>query len=304
MKKQSNDIKYTCRICLSSSFDNTAYPDLRFNKKVFTYNCCKKCKSFNVFPNPSEEDLSLIYGEDDHSYLKNDDEKLTYTYDFPFAHYHKFQIDFLNEIKKDLKGKSLLDFACGSGFYLNYAKSLGADVVGIEFDASFVELLNKKTDLNIFTLEQALTKFENSPFDYIHLGHVLEHLSNPHQIINTLKKISHANTIFVVDGPLEKNPCLSRFYIDFGSRILNREYKEMPPQHLTLTNYKSQLLFFSELGIKPLRYAVVEQYFPLPNKISFSLRKNISYVIATLSIIISKIIPRYGNIFHFRGKIN
>ena len=292
-----------CRICHSVSFQKGSYPDIHFNNKVFSYYECRHCKTYNVCPSPDQEDLIKIYGAEDHSYLESIKHKLEYEFNFPFAHYHGYQIKFLNQIRTELKNKTLLDFACGSGFYLKYAEQLGAKVVGIEFDEDFVYLLKEKTDFELYTLEKALVEYENKPFDYIHLGHVLEHLVDPLSLINQLKKLAHNETVFIIDGPLEKNSCLSRFYVDLGSIIKGKEFNTFAPQHLSLTTQKSQLLFFEKLGLKKEKYIVVEQYFPLPSKFSKSIANNFNYILASFSIMLSMIIPSFGNVFHYRGRL-
>lgn len=296
--------KHLCRICESSTLLKSQYPDAHFNGKVFEYLSCQNCNSFNVFPSPDEDDFSKMYGEEDHDYLNQINDKIEYQHDFPFAHYHGYQLKYLDKIKPHLKGKSLLDFACGSGFYMDYAKKNGANVTGIEFDEKFVSLLKEKTNLDIYTLEDAIKLFKDTPFDFIHLGHVLEHLTNPKSIIEELKKISHSETIFLIDGPLERNFCLHRVYVDFGSKLKGKKYRNAMPQHLTLTTQKSQLQFFNLIGLKKEKYWVTEQYFPLPSKLEPSLGKIISFLIANVSIFTSMFIPKSGNIFHYRGKMN
>lgn len=296
--------KFICRICGSAILNKGKYPDIHFNSKVFSYYSCKSCSSYNVFPSPSMDDFKKIYGEEDHTYLKNTKEKIIFNFNYPFAHHQGYQIKFLNQIKNDLKGKTLLDFACGSGFYLKYAEQLGAKVVGIEFDENFVELLMEKTDLELYTLEDALENFKSKPFDYIHLGHILEHLVDPASTMGKLKKLAHKDTVFIIDGPLEKNTCLSRFYIDIGSRIKGKKFNVFAPQHLTLTTQKSQLQFFQKLGLKKEKYFVVEQYFPLPSSFGKSIGATLNYLIASCSILLSMTIPSFGNIFHYRGKLN
>ena len=296
--------KLICRICGSGALSKGQYPDIHFNSKIFSYYNCKSCSSYNVFPNPTLEDFEKIYGATDHNYLEEVKDKLTYNFNYPFAHHQGFQIKFLKQIETQLKGKSLLDFACGSGFYLKYAEQLGAKVVGVEFDENFVKLLREKTDLELYTLENVLKVYNDKPFDFIHLGHILEHLVDPISIMEALKKLAHKDTVFIIDGPLEKNVCLSRFYIDIGSRIKGKKFNEFAPQHLTLTTQKSQLLFFEKMGLQTEKYIVVEQYFPLPSSLGKSIGASLSFLIASCSISLSLMIPTFGNVFHYRGKLS
>ncbi|MCO6500002.1 MAG: class I SAM-dependent methyltransferase [Vicingus serpentipes] len=300
----TNTTSVICRICSSSSLVESYYPDAHFNEKIFKYLKCRKCDSFNVFPSPNEEDFKKMYGEEDHYYLKDVKGQLQYDFNYPFAHHQGYQIQFLEQIKNDLKGKTLLDYACGSGFYMKYAETLGAKVVGVEFDKKFVTLLREKTDLDIYTFSEMKLKFAAEVFDFIHLGHILEHLPEPFELLEELRMFAHKDTVFIIDGPLERNSCLHRFYVDLGSRLKRKKYRDAVPQHLTLTTQKSQLLFFNRAGLKKEKYIVVEQYFPLPSKLEFSFGKMISFFIASFSILLSKIVPKYGNVFHYRGKIN
>lgn len=302
--KNDNKLENKCRVCNCSIFIDSPYPDIQFNEKIFKYHVCSNCKTYNIFPTPTQSDFSKMYGEEDHSYLKNLKGKLIHDFNYPFANHQGYQINFLNEIKSKIKNKTLLDYACGSGFYMKHAQAHGAEATGIEFDEKFVALLKEKTDLNIYTLDNLLKNSEHKKFDFIHLGHVIEHLPDPHSTLEILKKFAHKETIFLIDGPLERNFCLSRIYVDLGSKLKGKKLNEFPPQHLTLTSKKSQLLFFETIGLKTEKYAVVEQYFPLPNSFNNSLIDSISFLLATVSIAISKLIPSSGNVFHYRGRIS
>lgn len=301
MKNKPNIV---CRICNGKGLGESYYPEVHFNDKIFKYYRCDDCSSFNVFPTPEDEDFTEMYGENDHTYLKDVEDKLHYDFNYEFANHQGFQIQFLAQIKNELKGCSLLDYGCGSGFYMKYAQNYGANVAGVEFDVEFVNLLKTKTDLAIYTFDDLINNYKGKTFDFIHVGHVLEHLPNPHETFNQLKKFAHKNTVFLIDGPLERNFCLHRLYVDLGSKFKAKKYREAVPQHLTLTTQKSQLRFFQEANLKKEKYLVVEQYFPLPSKLEKSAGKVVSYFVASISILLSSIIPFSGNIFHYRGKIN
>ena len=297
-------MKNKCRICGSNNLLRTYYPDIHFNNKVFKYYKCNNCKTYNVFPSPDESDFILMYGETDHTYLRQIQDKIQYDFNYPYGNHQGYQIKFLKKNEAHLKSKLLLDYACGSGFYMKFAESLGAEAVGIEFDENFVKILKEKTDLNIYSFEQFKKEYDNIKFDFIHLGHVLEHLVNPYKTVRQLIEFANEDTIFLIDGPLERNFCFSRVYINFGSYIKRKKYNEFPPQHLTLTTAKSQLLFFNKVGLVKDKYFIVEQFFSLPSKLSKSLGSIVSYFVSNFSIFISLIIPSFGNVFHFRGKID
>ena len=202
------------------------------------------------------------------------------------------------------KGKNLLDFATGSGFYLAFAQKLGLEGVGIEYSPEFAALLKTRSDLNIISNKEFEQKYAEQKFDIIHFGHILEHVEKPSELIQQLIPYAHAETVFIVDGPLENNFCLSRFYIKIGSLLKRKKFNTYPPQHLSFTNHKSQLLVFENAGLEKISYKIAEQDFPLPDKPEWkSPVRLISFIISRISIQLSKLHPKAGNVFHYVGKL-
>lgn len=73
----------------------------------------------------------------------------------------------------DLKEKKFLDFGFGSGALLTWAKSKGADVAGIEIQASLVEAANQ---LHI-TTHESINEIIDGTVDIVSFFDVLEHLT-------------------------------------------------------------------------------------------------------------------------------
>lgn len=296
-----NTFPVDCLICSNNGMIKYYYPNVHFNDKIFSYYECKKCKSAQIEPIPNEDDFNKMYGVSDHSYLLKlqENEKINFNKTLPNYNHQKYQITFLNKYLPQGKGKTLLDIGCGSGFYMYHAAKLGYECTGIEFNKEFCKILSDKTGLNITTIDT----IENRKFDVIHLGHFLEHLPDPYNYLNFIKKFTHKNTIVVIDGPLEKNPCLSRFIIKTVSLIKRKKFNTYPPQHITFTNHQSQLVLFERCGLKKINYIVKEQAFPLPEKPNLkNPYKLILFIISRISIFISKTNSTWGNIFHYAGK--
>jgi len=297
--KQKEKIK--CLICDSNNMKKYYYPDVHYNDKIFKYYECYNCSSAQLNPMPDKIDYEMMYGINDHKYLTklSNDEKIDFSRKMPKYNHQKYQIELFKYYNYKKERKTLLDFGCGSGFYIYHAEKQGLNCTGVEFNLEFVELMKKKTGLNICTIDQIF----DEKFDIIHLGHVLEHMENPQKTILDLKKYSHSDTIFIIDGPLEKNKCLSRFLIKTISIIKNKKYNTYAPQHLTLTNYNSQLLFFKKCNLEKINYCVKEQMFPLPEK--FDIKNPINaflFLFSRISILASRLNSKWGNIFHYAGK--
>ncbi len=295
-----------CLICGEKDFKPYYYPSTIFNNKTFNYFECCNCHSAQISPIPNEDDMKLMYGSEDHHYLLalKENEKLTFTKNYPKYNHQGFQLDFFKKYNYSQYGKTLLDVGCGSGFYMNNAKSFGFNCYGIEFDGDFAKLLRSKTDLDIYSFEEFEKMFSNrKQFDVIHLGHVLEHTVVPAHFLNTIKKYARPETIFIIDGPLEKNMCLSRFFIKWCSKLQGKKSNSYPPQHITFTNRHSQLIMFEKQGLKKINYEIAEQMFPFPSKFKGeSLKNKLLFILGRISVNLSKIVKGSGNIFHYAGR--
>lgn len=298
--------KPICIICGCEDMKLHFYPPNRFNKKVFYYYKCNSCSSLSIFPLPTPEDFGLIYGTNDHFYLLNSPEDQLLEFNFNYKEFtnEKYQLDFLEKAIPIFKGRKILDYACGNGYYMAYAKKIGLQPIGIEYSKVFSRLLRKKTKLEIYSFDEFEAKYNNEKFDIIHFGHILEHLVTPFKCLNDMKKYAHKDTLYIIDGPLENNICLSRLILNIGSKLKRKKYNEYQPQHLSFTTYDAQLLFFKKLEMKIIKYKVVEQYWPLPQTIEWtSFSSIIKFSIARCSIMISKCFKKHGNIFHCIGMI-
>jgi len=295
-----------CLICGNKGFKPYYYPPTIFNNKSFHYFECKAGKPAQKSPLPDDEDMKLMYGTTDHSYLLNlkEGEPFKYTFNYPKYNHQAFQLNFLKKHNYLSFGKTLLDVGCGSGFYMNYAKTLGFACHGIEFSTDFAKLLRSKTGQDIYSFEEFKTLFpEGKQFDIIHLGHVLEHSTEPAIFFNALQKYAHSKTVFIVDGPLEKNKCFSRFVIKYASKLQGKKSNSYPPQHITFTNKNSQLRFFEKAGLVKINYEVAEQMFPFPSSMKgVSFKNKIMFIIGRISVNLSKLFPGSGNIFHYAGQ--
>jgi SAM-dependent methyltransferase len=306
MTDKTEEISPKCIICGGTDLKNHFYPPNHFNNKVFRYFNCSACGSASIHPIPTGDDFDKIYGVEDHRYLKDmkDGEKLVYDFRWGKYNHRTYQLKFFEQSCRLAKGKKLLDFATGSGFYLAYAKKLGFEGVGIEYSSEFAALLKSRSDLNIISNKEFEQKYAGEKFDIIHFGHILEHVEKPSELIQQIIPYAHKETIFIVDGPLENNFCLSGFYIKMGSLLKKKKFNTYPPQHLSFTNHKSQLLVFEKANLETLRYKVVEQDFPLPDKPNWTSPANlISFIISRISINLSKLHPKAGNVFHYVGKL-
>ena len=164
-----------CIICHSSNLIGDYYRPNKFNNKEFHYFYCANCHSVSIDPIPNQDEFDLMYGESDHTYLSQLESSNTLLHDFKWNNYNhqKYQVDEFDNSMKLAKGKKLLDFACGNGFYLAYAQNKSFETVGIEFNRDFAKIISSKTNLLVLSLDEFEQNYSDKTFDIIHFGHIL-----------------------------------------------------------------------------------------------------------------------------------
>lgn len=109
--------------------------------------------------------------------------------------------DTLRAGMKKLKNKKILDYGCGGGHFLQAAKNLGMDAIGLEVDSanlngsSSLDIRELKIDDPLFLINDC------EIFDVILINHVLEHVSNPLEIINLLSQKLAPRGIIIIRTP-------------------------------------------------------------------------------------------------------
>src|SRR5262245_23743362 len=96
---------------------------------------CETCLGETVSPIPSAEELKRGYQDFDASLLARDE----------FAEYSELaQVGLRAEVKELFPSQPqrilrFLDYGCGAGHYVDAARSIGLDAIGVDVDASAVE---------------------------------------------------------------------------------------------------------------------------------------------------------------------
>ena len=99
---------------------------------------------------------------------------------------------------RDRGAVSHLDFGCGSGALVSYANSRGLQSIGCELDRDIVSKLQSK-NINVLETEEVLRS--NITFDVITIIEVIEHVSNPKEILGVLAKKLNPGGIIVITTP-------------------------------------------------------------------------------------------------------
>ncbi|MFJ7649032.1 class I SAM-dependent methyltransferase [Lysinibacillus sp. NPDC097279] len=100
------------------------------------------------------------------------------------------------DLRERIIGKQVLDFGCGAGGFLNLIKDFTGDVAGVELDKKINRALNEEGIYCYSNIDEI-----EGTFDVITLFHVLEHLTNPKEMLENLKKYLKPNGTIIIEVP-------------------------------------------------------------------------------------------------------
>ena len=162
-----------------------------------------------------------------------------------------------NFIKEKIVNKSLLDFGCGIGGFLQLIQKskLPLSVTGLEQEEALKESFSDR-QLNVFSDIMDIPRSEK--YDIITAFHVIEHLSDPVSTLIELSKLLKINGEIIIEVPSSDDALLTLYECDAFSHFTYWS------QHLFLFNKKT----FSDLIDKtPLKLNWIKniQRYPLSN---------------------------------------
>ena len=156
-----------------------------------------------TIPQPDLEKLPEYYKSDD--YISHTDSKRNLferTYHIIKKMALRRKLSLINSFSKE-KGV-LLDVGCGTGDFLEFSKTKGWRVVGIEPNNQARVIANKKTNNSVYKTDHLLN-LDNHSFDIITLWHVLEHLPNLEEHIAVFKRLLKPNGTLIIAVPNYKS---------------------------------------------------------------------------------------------------
>ena len=157
--------------------------------------------------------------------------------------------------KKKIKNKKILDFGCGKGHFLTLCNKINTNSYGVELNIENRNLLLEKKII----VKENVDDFEIK-FDLIFLNHVLEHLSDPVKILNSLKDKLNPNGEIIIEVPHAKDLLIHKLNL--------KEFKDFTfwSEHIILHTKDSLSKTMQFLGFKKEKIFGIQRY-PLSNHI-------------------------------------
>ena len=156
-------------------------------------------------------------------------------------------------LRKVLPTKKLLDFGCGAGGFLRLASSLVETATGIELEDRVIKYWHGK--LNIL---KNINDAGGGGYDLVTAFHVIEHLSDPLEILKSLAKKLCPSGRIVIEVPSSEDALLTLYDCDAFQHFTYWS------QHLFLFNANTLEILARNAGLKVLAVQHVQRY-PLSN---------------------------------------
>jgi len=139
----------------------------------------------------------------------------------------------------------LLDVGCGTGWFLDYAKSLSFDVAGQEFGKDLAKYTAKKLGIKVW--DEPITAIpESEKFDCITLFDVIEHVPNPGEVIQSISNHLNPGGISLIFTPNLDSWAFNK--------LGNRNSLIMPVEHLFYFTRESLNILIKQANLDVLRY--------------------------------------------------
>ena len=163
---------------------------------------CDNCKLLFTSPRPDKSVIGKYYKSED--YLSHNEHKKGLV---PWIYNRVKRVNIRNKYKiscGDLIKPHVLDFGCGVGDFLNYAKQKGCEISGCDMSEDARIWASMKLGKSIVTPEEIFA-LPHSTFDVITMWHVLEHIDDVRFQIDQLHRLLKDNGRLVIAVPNYKS---------------------------------------------------------------------------------------------------
>ena len=199
-----------CPVCGSKKnvFWSTASDLLmQVSNQSFEYSRCNECSSLYMSLRPIEQDIEVFYSSNYHPYNHSNESKSSVELNIWSRCKLKLKAivrAFVNsKVGCVLKGylyfditkyynqldhqKVFVDFGCGAGKTLDKLRLQGSRTVGVDFSPVAVATI-KKNNHEAYLVDDFWVNFLDESADFVRMNHVVEHLYQPHNVLNKLAK--------------------------------------------------------------------------------------------------------------------
>ena len=186
------------------------------NNTVFE---CKHCETGFLEDIKTEEELEEYYREDYRKDFKPNLEKQTNAKEL-FDIHKILQTDRITAISPYFNAKGrLLEIGCSSGMFLYHMKEHFEEIVGVELDREAAYFAEHICNCPVYQTPLHKSPIKPESFDVICAFQVLEHVANPIDFIQTVKRYLKKDGILFFELPNRHDALVSAYELPFHSQF-------------------------------------------------------------------------------------
>ena len=286
--------KVPCPLCGSFSVAPSWFAAASFAERPFPYAHCTTCGSHFSHPMPDDATLAAMYGGE---YAARPGAPPT-----DDADEHAAWV--VAELRRQRAG-TFLDYGCGAGGLLVAARDLGWEPIGVELDADVARVVARATGARTCAVDEL--RNETAIADVLHLGDVVEHLTQPLAQLREILRLVRPGGLLLAQGPLEGNASVFFGLLRLKQWLRPRAVGAVPPYHVLLATADGQRALFERAGLREESFTMREVDWPVPSTISgrdlFVPGRVGLFAARRLSRAVSALAPtRFGNRYSYRGR--
>jgi 2-polyprenyl-3-methyl-5-hydroxy-6-metoxy-1,4-benzoquinol methylase len=192
-----------CPVCLNTaSVPALRGTDLLFEttSKTFTLDSCSACRCLFLNPMPADEEIAGFYPAQywwsaaKPGLLK----KFEGIYRRMALRGH---VSFISKAAGNRMGLDLLDVGCGSASLLGLMKQRGFRVRGVDFSSEAAAVAKDENGVQVVVGSLEDAAFPGTSFDIVTLFHVMEHVTNPREVLKEVARILRPGGSVVLQVP-------------------------------------------------------------------------------------------------------
>jgi 2-polyprenyl-3-methyl-5-hydroxy-6-metoxy-1,4-benzoquinol methylase len=197
-------------------------------------------------------------------WLRMYDDNINDTY-FDFSKRKRVLHNFVDWIKDEVpEGAKLLDAGCGHGFILKLCEKSGWNTYGIDFSRHAIKRAKQFTKAPLICQDIDKTSFSDGFFDAIILFDMIEHVKNPYNTLEEVKRILKKGGVLAIHTPNANS--LGRHF----ATLLHREWFGEHKTHIHLFTPFTLKLLLKRLIFETIKIETPFKPFPKPLSLSRS----------------------------------
>lgn len=234
----------TCVWC-GKKGKKTFHARVQWERLDSTWYKCASCGSLMILPRPSKEAMRSVYGND---YLNKRlqphagvDSRIRYAKEYRPTVYAEYTLSLEDLGIKKTGMKSVLDFGCADGVFLEFAKTYfnpTTKLYGTDVSEHMLEQAIRN-GWNVIPLAALRTLKEK--FDLITLWDVIEHLEDPGAVISELAGLLSPKGRILIQTP--RFGMLAELFGDQWAHLL-------PVQHVSVASKEGMERFVRRMGFR------------------------------------------------------